>query len=437
MRFLLDESVRRFGTTVLGGSPLKLFRLTERGAGVLDRIADGDDVPRSRLTDALVDAGAIHPVAYGSGPARFTTADVTVVVPTLGTPRHRPAGALVVDDGSQPPVDGAAIRLPRNRGPAAARNAGLAAVTTPIVAFVDADVVLPAHWLEPLLRHFDDDRVALVAPRVRSRPGVGRRRSYERHDGPLDLGPLPARIRAGTRVSYVPAAAVVCRVDALRASGGYDESLRFGEDVDLVWRLDTAGWHCRYEPSVEVEHEPRADWRSWIRQRIDYGSSAGPLARRHPGALAPLRASGWSVLVWILAALGHPLVAGAVGVGTGAALARKLPDVPPRAAFRLATVGTIRVGEQLADAVRRAWWPLLVLLAVRSRRSRRVLLAAFLAAGHPLRVLDDTAYSVGLWRGAVRERTVGPLLPELTSWPGRRTTATASSHADEPLPSAR
>lgn len=416
-RFALDASVQRHGDTVVAGSPLRLFRLTSRGRAVVDRIAAGDDVPISRLTEALLDAGAIHPVAGTA--RRYGPGDVTVVVPTLGPPAHVPDGAVVVDDGSSPPVPGAHVRLDRNRGPGAARNAGLATVTTPLVAFVDADVDVPDHWLDGLLGHFDDDRVALVAPRVRSRPTPGRLGRWERRHSPLDLGPEPARVRAGTRVSYVPAAAVVCRTDALRSLGGFDEALRFGEDVDLVWRLDHAGRRCRYEPAVEVEHDPRPDWRAWVRQRIGYGSSAAPLARRHPGALAPARTSGWSALVWGLGVAGRPVLAAATGIGTGAALARKLPDLPARASFELATRGNVRAGEQLATAVRRAWWPLLAVAALRSRSARRVVAAAVLAAGHPLRLADDVAYSLGVWRGVVAERTLDPLRPDLTSWPGR------------------
>jgi len=135
---------------------------------------------------------------------------------------------------------------------------------------------------------------------------------------------------------------------------------------------------------------------------------------------------------------GRPFAAGTVGVGTGLALVRKLPDVPPPVSFRLATVGTFRAGEQLATAIRRAWWPLVALLAVRSRRARRVLAAAVVASGHPLRVIDDVAYSIGVWRGVLRERTVAPLVPELTSWPGRRRGAdTPSAGGTEPLPSSR
>ena len=426
-RFRLDRTVARYGTVVVGGSPLRLFRLTERGAEVVESIERGDDVAPSKLTDALVAAGAAHPVP-GSA-VEFSRDDVTVVVPTLGRADHAPPGSIVVDDGSEPPVPGATVRLDQNRGPAGARNAGLRQVNTALVAFVDADVIVPDDWLDPLLPHFDDHRVALVAPRVRSRADTSRHGAYDHDHGPLDLGDEPARVRAGTRVSYVPAAAIVCRTDAIRAIGGFDETLRFGEDVDLVWRLDRAGWGCRYEPSVEVGHEPRPDLAGWVRQRIGYGSSAAPLARRHPGALAPLRMSGWSLAAWILAAIGRPVTGGILAAGTAAALVPKLADLPPQAAFGLAARGHVRAGGQIATAVRRCWWPVLGIAALRSRTARRVLAMSALASRSPWRLADDVAYSLGVWTGVIRERTPAPLIPEIVSWPGRR------SRPTDPLPS--
>ena len=431
MRYRLDASVQRFGNVVVGGSPLKLFRLTDAGRAAVDRLAAGDDVRPSALVERLLDAGAIHP-APAAGP--FTSVDVTIVVPTLGPPARVPVHegpVLVVDDGSQPPVEHADVRLDVNAGPGAARNAGLARVATPLVAFVDTDVDAPPGWLDALLPHFADAHVALVAPRVASAreaasgagsdagPGALALARYEREHSPLDLGPAAARIRSGTRVSYVPAAAIVCRVAALQEAGGFDASLRVGEDVDLVWRLDAAGWRGRYEPASLVHHAPRRDWRAWWRQRVGYGTSAGALAVRHPGALAPLRMSGWSLAAWLLGVLGHPIAGGAVGVGSAAALVPKLPDVPPRAAFRLAATGNARAGEQIASAVRRAWWPVLAVLALRSRGARRILVASALAVGHPVRLADDVAYSVGVWRGMWAARTAAPLVPEINSWPGR------------------
>ena len=79
-----------------------------------------------------------------------------------------------------------------------------------------------AGWLEPLLSCFDDARVALAAPRVTA-PSPGPRAGildrYEAARSPLDLGPVEGRVRARTRVSYVPAAALLARAAAVR--GGW------------------------------------------------------------------------------------------------------------------------------------------------------------------------------------------------------------------------
>lgn len=419
-RYRLDSSVQRHATVVVGGSPLKLFRLTDGGTALIARIAAGEQVADSSLTAALLDAGAIHPQPDRS---RYTAADVTIVVPTLGAPAHVPDGAIVVDDGSEPPIEAATIRLATNQGPGAARNAGLELVTTELVAFVDSDVELTDGWLDPLLAHFTDERVALVAPRVRTRPEATALGRYEHAHSPLDLGPEPARIRAGTRVGYVPAAAIVCRTDAVRSIGGFDTALRFGEDVDLVWRLIDAGRVCRYEPAAEVHHAIRPGLAAWVRQRIGYGSSAATLARRHPGALAPLRMSGWSIGAWALAAIGRPVLGGAVGIGSAAALVRKLPDLPAAMTIRLAGLGNLHAGNQIAAAVRRVWWPIVALAAVRSRAARRLLVASAIAGRHPLTLADDVSYSLGVWKGIWTERTLEPLIPEITSWPGRSTSS--------------
>lgn len=438
--FRLDGSYRRHDRVVIAGSPLRLFHLSAAGQRVVEAIEQNQPLParHGKLTDRLVEAGAIHPVHTESG---FTAGDVTIVVPAFdvepGAFLHE-GEVIVVDDGNEPALAAAGrrtIRLPVNSGPAAARNAGLAEVTTPLVAFLDTDVDIDDHWLDALLPHFGDPLVALVAPRVRSTGIATVIGEYETGRSPLDLGDQAARIAAGTRVSYVPAAAVVVRTDMLRAIGGFDESLRVGEDVDMVWRLLDAGYRCRYEPDSTVHHRPRSTVVSWVRQRISYGRSAAALDRKHPGSVAPLRMSGWSAAVWILVLIRRPMAGIGVAVGTIVALCRKLHDIPNEESVRLAGLGHLYAGRQVATAITRVWWPLALIAAIFVRRLRLPLFAAAtvpplidwfgkrgtnsVAQYVALRVADDMAYGTGVWLGVIEQRSLGALAPRFTNWPGK------------------
>jgi mycofactocin system glycosyltransferase len=343
--------------------------------------------------------------------------------------------------GGPSPAHPAGITIIRHAvpgGPAAARNTGWRAATTPLVAFVDADCAPDQGWLAALLPHFADAAVGAAAPRITTRPAPGTPAAlaaYEIRRSPLDLGPAEAPVRPGSVVPYVPTAALVVRRQAMADAGGFDEELHHGEDVDLVWHLDRMGWRVRYDPSATVAHPPRTNVRSWARQRYDYGRSAPRLAARHGRAVAPAALSPWTAAAWGLAAAGYPAVAaGVVGVAT-AALARRAgrDRATARTLAGLALTGNIRAGAGLATAVRRAWLPpaaaAAYLLARRLRAATPALaLGAALigpplvewASGRPgvgpvrwsaLRLADDLAYQTGVWAGVIETRSAAALLP--------------------------
>jgi mycofactocin system glycosyltransferase len=294
------------------------------------------------------------------------------------------------------------------------------------VVFLDADVELAGDWLPRLLAHFARPRVAMVAPRVRSIGGPGLLAAYECRRSPLDLGGERARVAPGTRVSYVPSAALVATREVLAQLGGFEPELSRGEDVDLVWRAVSAGHEVRYEPSAEVWHRPRPTWRAWVRQRVGYGSSAAPLDRRHPHQVAPAVVSPWSAALWLLVGVGHPLAAAVLGGATAMAPQRRLRAVPRGEVARLVLGGHLGAGRQLARSGIRVWWPLLLVASPASRRVRRVgavcLLVHLATTGGPwwcraVAVLDDLAYGSGVWRGAWRRRDPRVLVPRLTRRP--------------------
>ncbi|HVV10214.1 mycofactocin biosynthesis glycosyltransferase MftF [Amycolatopsis sp.] len=435
MRLRIDPGTRMLGRTLIGGAPLRVLRLSEAGARLFRQWENGDEVHSGgQLADKIIAAGIAHPV-YERG--TLTPADVTIVVPARDPAGPLPVGALVVDDGSVEPIPHAAQRHQVARGPAAARNTGWWLADTRLVAFLDADTRPAPGWLENLLPQFEDPAVVAVAPRVRSAKGSTKLARYERARSSLDLGDKPAQVGRGGRVTYVPTAALVVRVEALREIGGFDEDLRFGEDVDLVWRLVDAGGRVRYEPAAEVVHEPRSSWRAWAKQRFDYGTSAAPLSRRHGRkALAPLRISGWTALAWSLVALGKPKLGLMVALVTAGLLPRKLRPmgVPDGESLKLALRGHLGAGRYVADLLTRTWGPVAIPLLAATRRGRWTLALALsrhvrewaevkpevdLGTWIAARAADDLSYGAGVWRGCVTERTVAPLVPDLSDWPGK------------------
>ena len=327
------------------------------------------------------------------------------------------------------------IRRPSPGGPAQARNDGAAATSAPLVAFVDSDVSAEPDWLVGLLGHFADPAVGAVAPRVVVPAGPGALSAYEAARSPLDLGDAPGPVGPGRHPAFVPAAALVVRHEALERVGRFDPALRVGEDVDLVWRLAAAGWSVRYEPSARVLHPHRAGSSAWLRQRISYGASAGPLARRHPGAMRHLVLPAWMVVPAALAARGQDRAAAIAALAGAGIVASRLPRAP---GARLRVLGwaagvQVRIVQQALNAGWRAYPPLVLAAATASPRLRRPLAIALTASvaadwlqRRPrldplrfgaLRAADDLAYAAGVWLGCARGRTLGPLVPELVPGP--------------------
>jgi hypothetical protein len=135
--------------------------------------------------------------------------------------------------------------------------------------------------------------------------------------------------------------------------------------------------------------------------------------------------NGWTAAAWALALLGRWVPAVGLAVGSSIALTRKLPDVPRAEALRLAAHGQLFAGQQIATAARRAWWPILVVGAVVSRRCRWWLALAVLSDVRA--ASTDAAYGWGVWTGMLRTRTWTPIVPRLSAWPPRSTQPSGST----------
>ena len=188
---------------------------------------------------------------------------------------HAAPRVVVVDDGSPtaavaPRPRRALVRRDRNGGPAAARNTGLAHVSTAFVAFLDADSVPPPDWIERLAR-------ALRRPARRrgraARPG---------RSGSLDMGPHRDRaVRAERRADRAHGA----RPASTRRCATARTSTWSGGCVD-------AGWRVRLRPAASSSTTTTTDALDAPVPLRDVGRAAAPRATptrlRH--VVAPARA---------------------------------------------------------------------------------------------------------------------------------------------------
>jgi mycofactocin system glycosyltransferase len=440
------------GAVLLGGSPLRALTLSSQGAALVHAWRAGrpvgEDGAQRALARRLLDSGLAHPDPPARGPDAIH--EVTVVIPVYADPERLRrslsplAGGprvIVVDDGSPNPSPIAAaadeigalcIRHPQNRGPAAARNTGLHAAGTPLVAFLDADCVPPSGFPGRLLDHLADPAVGLVAPRiVSSEFGRGPIAAYERARSALDMGAAPSRVRPYNPVWYVPSAAMVARRDAL--GRGFDDGLVLGEDVDLVWRLHDAGWQIRYDPTILVAHDDRVRPAAWYRRRVAYNESVAPLLARHPERVPVLFLSPPAAIAWGAAVAGSPVGLVALTavrtVRARHALAARVSGAGAPAA-RIGAEITLREGRDLARAVAGPWAPFAIAATLLARRRRRLIgrLGALLGAmalgdwlnDRPrldpfryaaLRLADESTRGLGIWLGCLRARDFRALLP--------------------------
>jgi N-acetylglucosaminyl-diphospho-decaprenol L-rhamnosyltransferase len=214
-------------------------------------------------------------VNYESGPALLRCVE--------GWQADGASEVVIVDNGSRDgSVDLVRARFPdlevvapgTNLGYGSAANRGVAATASPLILVCNPDLEVRPGVLAALARVLDrDPGCAVVGPMIRTSggerypsarkfpslidagghallgifvPGNRFTRSYQQADLG-DVGPVT--------VDWLSGACLLVRRSAFEQIGGFDEAyFMYAEDVDLCWRLKTAGWTVSWVPEAEVIH---------------------------------------------------------------------------------------------------------------------------------------------------------------------------------------
>lgn len=172
-----------------------------------------------------------------------------------------------------------------NGGPASARNYGALHATGDWLIILDSDVVLPPHYFEAL-----DSGIESVNPDAFGGPDraastfspIQKAISYSMTSFFTTGG-----IRGGKKKldKFFPRSYNMgIRREVFEKVGGFS-AMRFGEDIDLSYRIVEAGYRTALFPDAWVWHKRRTDFRKFFRQVYNSGIARINLSIRHRGTM--------------------------------------------------------------------------------------------------------------------------------------------------------
>jgi biofilm PGA synthesis N-glycosyltransferase PgaC len=224
-----------------------------------------------------------------------------------------PERILLVDDGSAVadhpaqvlPDNAELIRLPTNRGKAAALNQALGLCRAEIVLTIDSDTQALTDDFGVMLSHFADPDVCAVTGKIWPRISG---RLIEQLQA-LDYLAVICLIKAAESqwhgLTTISGAWTAFRRETLVAMGLFRENVA-AEDIEMSWRTQNRGMRILYESRWIGSVEMVPTWRGLLRQRRRWSAGLGRALRDHYlGAfgprsyLTPLALLNTTTLLWV------------------------------------------------------------------------------------------------------------------------------------------
>jgi len=237
------------------------------------------------------------------------TQKITVVIPTYNRAKQLPKTIDLIMDQSVPRSDyhvivvdnrsaddtAAVMRglmqrydnleyvYQKKPGAAPTRNEGVRRVQTPLVLFIDDDI-LASHTLieEHLKGHASGPRSVLGHLEVNWEESRSRFLRYLKESE--DQNTFKYLNPEQTSFAYFYTGNVSCRLGALKQAGGYDEGFTvYGvEDIDLGYRLEMWGEPMIYRKQANAIHDYHPNYRDFLRKRYNNGRSLAYFLAKFP-----------------------------------------------------------------------------------------------------------------------------------------------------------
>ncbi len=157
----------------------------------------------------------------------------------------------------------------------AAYNYALKIVSNDILGFIDADAKVEKEWLNKLVTHLRDPKVAGISGNIET---WNIENAWARSIG-YDLKSRYARLKKHTvRVATMN---LLLKKSIIEEVGGFDENLPSQYDTDLGFRITSRGYKILFESNAMCYHFNRSTVSGYFRQQLQYGKNTTKLYLKH------------------------------------------------------------------------------------------------------------------------------------------------------------
>ena len=157
----------------------------------------------------------------------------------------------------------------------AAYNYAMQLVSSDILGFIDADAKVERDWLQKIVKHLDDPKVAGASGDIET---WNNENLWARSIG-YDLKNRYARLeKSAVRIATMN---LLLKKEIIEEVGGFDEKLPSQYDTDLGFRITSKGYRIVFDPNAKCYHYNRSTVKSYFKQQLQYGKNTARLYLKH------------------------------------------------------------------------------------------------------------------------------------------------------------
>jgi glycosyltransferase involved in cell wall biosynthesis len=207
----------------------------------------------------------------------------------------RPWEILIADNGSTDRTLGIVqdyqTRMPHlrivdasaRRGAGPARNIAALEARGHALAFCDADDAVRPGWVQAMVTALDQHDVVAGALDLQALNPAWRLPKYHHFGIPGSPHTDVFRYRHAPHLRHASASNLAVRRSLHLEVGGFDETIRFNQDMDYCLRLQTLGYSLTFVPEAIVDYRLRHTLGATCRQGYRWGNYSVLIYRNHLG----------------------------------------------------------------------------------------------------------------------------------------------------------